>query len=890
MSDGNPALPSVDAAGGSARTADPLLVAARRWPDRPALVVGPRRIDHRRLARAALGLATRLRRDGISAGDRVAVLAGETAAAVVAIHGIRLAGAVLVSLHRRSPAAELERLVRRVRPTLLLHDAGTADAARALGGVVSIVALEELGGEVGEATRVEDEVRLAGPTDDGLAGAHRLLLDTPGAILFTSGTTGEPRPAVLRHRNLLASAAAWNAFLRPQRSDVWLATLPLAHVAGLGILLRATLEGLPVVVHERFDPEALLRDLGAAQISHLSLVPTQLRRLLETAGGSPIRAPALRALLLGGGPIPPELVRDAVARGLPVAPTYGLTEAASGVTALPPDEAARHPESAGRALPGLRVGIVRTDGTPAAVGEVGEIVVAGPTVFAGYDGDPAATDRVLRDGRLHTGDLGAIDGDGRLVVVERQVERIVSGGENVSPTEVERVLAAHPDVAEVVVVGRADPEWGTVAVAGVTLRPGSSLAGATPDALETALRGFARERLAGFKVPKRIVRLEAIPRTASGKVPRRVLAAEIEARIGPPAPAASPAPPPPAAPAPSPGSAPAPKPAPSPAVPSAPAPPVPSAPPAAPPAATTRPRRPVPPRIVEVTRPDGAVLAVRHCGSGPPLLLLHATLSTAADYDPLAERLASAFTVLAVDRRSAGASREPPAPEAPPHRRRGSPPASLPGPIEVGVHVADLVAVLDELASADDRPPAAGRRALIVGHSFGGVVGLELAARHPDLVAGLWAFEPPYAPAGPPAVRRALAALPARLVAVAERDGIAAAGPVFLAAVAGVDPARLSEGALRRARAEARCALADAALQGLDPAGLRRIAVPVAVVLGGRSRALYRWIAEGLAAIVPAARLESLPDLDHAGPLRAPDLVAAAILRWASTLEASGRG
>jgi O-succinylbenzoic acid--CoA ligase len=880
MSAGNPALRSVEAAGGSARTADPLLVAARRWPDRPALVVGPRRIDYRRLARAALGLATRLRRDGIAAGDRVAVLAGETDAAVVAIHGIRLAGAVLVPLHRRSPAPELERLVRRVRPTLLLHDAGTADAARALGGVVSIAALEELGGEVGEATTIEDEVRVAGPTADALAGAHGLLLDAPGAILFTSGTTGEPRPAVLRHRNLLASAAAWNVFLRPHRTDVWLATLPLAHVAGLGILLRATLEGVPVVVHERFDPEALLRDLGAAQISHLSLVPTQLRRLLEAAGGSPIRAPALRALLLGGGPIPPELVRDAVARGLPVVPTYGLTEAASGVTALPPDEAARHPESAGRALPGLRVGIVRADDTPAAVGEVGEIVVAGPTVFAGYDGDPAATDRVLRDGRLHTGDLGALDGDGRLVVAERQLDRIVSGGENVSPTEVERVLAAHPDVVEAVAVGRADPEWGTVPVAGVTLRPGSSLAEATPDALETALRGFARERLAGFKVPKRIVRLEAIPRTASGKVPRRVVAAEIEARIGPPAPA------PPPAPVPSPGSAAAAKPAPSPAVPSAPAPPMPSA----PSAATPRPRRPAPPRVVEIARPDGAVLAVRRCGSGPPLLLLHATLSTAADYDPLAERLASAFTVLAVDRRSAGASREPPAPEARPHRRRGSGPASLPGPIEVGVHVADLVAVLDELAPADDRSPDAGRRAFVVGHSFGGVVGLELAARQPELVAGLWAFEPPYAPAGPPAVRRVLAALPERLVAVAERDGIAAAGPAFLAAVAGVDPARLSEGTLRRARAEARCALADAALQGLDPAGLRRIAVPVAIVLGGRSRAVYRWIAEGLAAIVPAARLESLPDLDHAGPLRAPDLVAAAILRWAKTIEGSARG
>lgn len=838
MSAAGSATPASGGRRAPARVADPLLAAAARWPDRTALVVGARRIDYRSLARAALALATRLQRTGVGPGDRVGLLAAETAAAVVAIHGIRLAGGVLVPLHRRSPAAELERLARRVRPALLLHDVVTATTARALHGTVPVVDLDPLATATGRST--------------DLADAPPLLPDAPGAILFTSGTTGEPRAAVLRHRNLLASAAAWNAFLRPRPTDVWLATLPFAHVAGLGILLRAALEGLPVVVHEGFDPEAVLRDLAEGGVSHLSLVPTQLRRVLEAAGSSPIRAPALRALLLGGAPIPPELVRTAAVRGLPVVPTYGLTEAASGVTALPPAEAADHSESAGRALPGLRIEIVAENGGPARVGEVGEIVVAGPTVFAGYDGDPEATARALRDGRLRTGDLGALDAEGRLRVVERQAERIVSGGENVSPTEVEQVLAAHPDVADAVVVGRADPEWGTVPVAGVTLRPDTPLAEAAPDRLEAALRDFARERLAGFKVPKRIVRLESIPRTPAGKVPRRVAAAEIEARLEGRPDASAPA------------------------------------------TSTLRLRsRSAPPELLEVARPDGAVIAVRRRGVGPPLLLLHATLSTAADYDELAERLAPRFTVLAVDRRSAGASREPP-PDRRPGTGRGSVAASIPGPIEVGVHVADLVAVLEALAPAGEAPsgpgPARPRRPLVVGHSFGGVVGLELAARHPERVAGVWAFEPPYAPAGPPAVRRALASLSRLVVAAAERDGIAAAGPAFLAAVAGVDPSRLTERTRRRARAEARCALADAALRGLDPAGLRRITVPVTIALGDRSRPLYRWIAEGLAELVPGVRLESLPELDHPGPLRAPDLVAEAILRWASALTETATG
>ncbi len=877
MSEAGPRGASPAPTAGSRRIPDPLLAAAERWPDRVALVAGGEAISYRTLAASARSVALALRRRGVEPGDRVALLAADTAEAVVVIHAVRLAGAVLVPLPRRSPPPELEGLLGRVRPALLVHDASTAAVARALGagalGSGQLVASAEVAALWGSSARGGAIAR------DDLPGT--LDPEAPAAVLFTSGTTGLPRPAVLVGRNLLASAEAWNGFLAPRPEDVWLATLPLSHVAGLGILVRATLAGLPVVLHERFDPAAVLDALVRAKVSYLSLVPTQLGRLLELADSigwrAGIEASALRALLLGGAPIDPDLVRRAVASGFPVVPTYGLTEAASGVTALPAAEAANHPEAAGWALPGIRVRVVGDDGGQAAAGEVGEILVAGPTVFAGYDGDPEATARALRDDWLHTGDLGVLDGAGRLVVVERSIDRIVSGGENVSPTEVEAVLGAHPDVVEAVVVGHPDREWGTVPVAAVTLRPGAALAGAPDEAVEATLQAFARERLASFKVPKRIVRVEAIPRTASGKVRRPTVAELIAAASLPSAgPAGNPSSPPPS--------------------------PSPVDGPRSGDAGSSR-----RPSVIEIVRPDGAVIAVRRLGAGPPLLLLHATLSTAADYDPLAALLAESFTVLAVDRRSAGASREPPPRREPPGavtttgaaataEEPGAVPAhpAVPGPIDVAVHVADLVGVLTEVgivpspeAEVEGRPfegaprtTGRGRGAIVVGHSFGAVVGLELAARRPDLVAGVWAFEPPYVPVAPRALRRLLAGLAEQLRAIALRDGLEAAGPAFLAAVAGLDPGRLSDRARRAAEAEARSALADAALLGLDPERLRGVTARVALVLGERSQPWYRAIAAGLAAILERAEVTTLPDLDHAGPLRDPELVARAIRDW----------
>ena len=233
-------------------------------------------------------------------------------------------------------------------------------------------------------------------------------------------------------------------------------------MAGLGVLWRAIRDGVPIRVLPPGDAPRLLRALRSSPPpSHVSLVPSQLVRLLDAARDAPPPA-TLRAVLLGGGPVPPALVERAVRAGWPVVPTYGLSEMGSGVTALPSAEAARAPGTAGRPLPGMTVRI--DDPGPDGVGE---IVVAGPSRSSGYLGEPP----VPADEPVRTGDLGRLDAAGRLVVVDRRTDRIVRGGENIDPTEVETVLERHPAVAEAAVVGRPDDAWGHVPVAAIVLRP-----------------------------------------------------------------------------------------------------------------------------------------------------------------------------------------------------------------------------------------------------------------------------------------------------------------------------------------------------------------------------------------------------------------------------------
>ncbi len=287
-----------------------------------------------------------------------------------------------------------------------------------------------------------------------------------------------------------------------QRDDRWLAVLPFYHVGGLAILMRSAIYGTPVVVQPRFDPAAV-NDAIDRGVTLVSGVSAMLRRMLDERGDR--RFPAsLRAVLLGGGPAPLSLLEECARIGLPVLQTYGMTETASQAVTLAPEEALREPGSAGKPLLPTELRI-----------EAGEIQLRGPNVSPGYHNHPPETGRTP-DGWLCTGDLGQLDEDGYLFVLDRRDDLIVSGGENVYPAEVEAALLAHPAVLEAGVTSRPDARWSAVPVASVGLRPGHRVSA-------EELQEFCRQRLAGYKVPVEIEFVAELPRTGSGKLLRRSL-------------------------------------------------------------------------------------------------------------------------------------------------------------------------------------------------------------------------------------------------------------------------------------------------------------------------------------------------------------------------------
>lgn len=710
---------------------------ARDHGDEPAIDDGDVSLTWAALDALASSAAASVNRAGVATGERVALIAPSGGHDVATLLGILRAGAVAALVPAGLTARETATALEVMAPALVLSRPGIG--AR-----------------------------------DTPSPALARDLAAPAVIVLTSGTTGLPKGVVLSGTALAASADAWLAVLPPVTG--WALPLGLAHVAGLGVLWRAIRQRVPVRIVPSNDADALLAALADTVLaaSHVSLVPAQLARLLDAARGT---APptTLRALLLGGGAIPPELVVRASLAGWPVMPTFGLSECGSGVTALGTEEAIAAPDTAGRPLPGVTLTIAEPDADG-----IGEIIVESPAAFSGYLGEASrAPGEPVR-----TGDLGRIDEAGRLTVVDRRIDRIVRGGENIDPAEVEAALQAHPAVADAAVVGRPDAVWGQVPVAAIVLRPGAG------DPGDEAILACARESIAGFKVPAVMVHLGALPRTPGGKLRREAVRALL---AGEPA--------------------------------------------------------------GVLARPDGDAIGWRITGAGPlGVLLLHGTLSTSAQLDRLAAALAAPgdVTVHALDRRGSGSSR-----------------LAHPRPLDIASHVEDTIAYLD--ARGIDR-------AAVVGVSFGGVLGLELAARHPDRVTAVVAYEPPYGPLSDPASTTVFQELSAA-VARAHRDGGApAAAETFLRAVAGSAAwHRLSPRARASLEREGDSALADAGLTGLEPDGLVRIRARVAILTGGASDPFYAPIADALAARIPGARRDTLEDLTHPSPITRPGIVGAVV-------------
>jgi len=485
---------------------NPLDVAALASPEAIALEWDIRQWTFASLRNAAAAAAALLR--DAAQGGRIGILAQNRAGTAIVVHAAARLGATVVPLNWRLSMEELRWQMHDAGISLLIADEEHADVARTLAA------------ELGITARLIEPLEAA-PFTLPTAPAAPFSLSQDAAIIYTSGTTGRPKGARITYGNLWFSAVASGLHLGHRPDDAWLATLPLFHIGGFSILYRSVIERTRVILHDRFEPEAVLQaiDRGATMIS---VVPQMLTRLLAIPGAAE-RLRHARCILVGGAATPASLLAHCLELELPVAPTYGLTESTAQLATLLPNEVHRKPGSVGHPLPLSRIRIVTSDGETAP-GEIGEISFAGPTRFAGYLGQPQCSGTDGTDW-FATSDLGYVDEDGYLYVVDRRDDLIISGGENISPAEVEQVFLSHPSVRDAAVVGVVDLDWGARPIAFVVWDgPESS------DEIERQTLRHCEDRLARFKLPDRVFVQSRLPRGPSGKLLRRELrklAAEI---------------------------------------------------------------------------------------------------------------------------------------------------------------------------------------------------------------------------------------------------------------------------------------------------------------------------------------------------------------------------
>jgi O-succinylbenzoic acid--CoA ligase len=466
--------------------------------------------------------AARLAELGVESGDHLGTLLGTRVATVRVVHAAARTGAVLVPLNPELPPGSVATQVDQADVTAIVCSEATEDLA--LGAA-------ESNGEASASHAVPvasvDEpqdgavTHLPGVVPGESSRPVRRRLDDPAMVLFTSGTTGDPKPVKLTAGNLLASATASAFRLGVSPTDRWFCELPAYHMGGVAPLVRSALYGTTVVLQRRedgFEARTTLSNLRESGATGVSLVPTQLDRLLDV-GPLP---DSLRFVLLGGGPAPEELIERCERAGVPVHPTYGTTETTSQIATGRPETAFEDPATVGRPLVFTDVTVVDEDGRPVEDGTVGELVVDGPTVTPGYYDDPETTADAFGRFGLHTGDRGYRDESGRLYVLGRFDDRIVTGGENVDPTAVVDAIRSVEGVEDAAVVGMEDPEWGE-RVGALVVPAGEGLEESSGNGIRQALRG----RLADYELPRRVAFAASLPRTTSGTVDRDAVRAAI---------------------------------------------------------------------------------------------------------------------------------------------------------------------------------------------------------------------------------------------------------------------------------------------------------------------------------------------------------------------------
>ncbi|MFB6837750.1 long-chain fatty acid--CoA ligase [Streptomyces sp. NPDC056361] len=489
----------------------------RRSPRRTALLHEGRAVDYAELHDRCTRLAHALRSAGVERGDRVAFLGPNHPSYLETLFAAGLLGAVFVPLNTRLAVPELLHQVTDSGSLVLVH-AGQPDER-----VAELVA----GAGIGTVLAVDGGPGT--PYDEVLAGASAEPLDEEVGhddvclIMYTSGTTGQAKGAVLTHGNILWNSVNVLVDTDIAGDEVTLVSAPLFHTAALNMsCLPTLLKGGTVLLESSFDAERTLRLIERHRVTRMFGVPTMYDAMAVAPGWAEADLTSLRTLLCGGAPVPTRTAHAYLDRGLAFVQGYGMTETAPGALILDRADSLTRAGTAGVPHFFTDVRVLLPSGEEAAPGEKGEVVVAGPNVTPGYWNLPEATAAAFRDGgRFRSGDVAVVDEDGYVRLVDRLKDMIISGGENIYPAEVEDALLAHPDVAEAAVIGVPDAQWGEVGRAVVVTRAGATVT-------EAELIAHLEARLARYKIPKSVVLAPDLPRNATGKL----LKAPLRARYG----------------------------------------------------------------------------------------------------------------------------------------------------------------------------------------------------------------------------------------------------------------------------------------------------------------------------------------------------------------------
>jgi len=492
-------------------------------PNRVALETPDASYTYATLDERAARAATALAAAGVEPGDRVAAYLPNTVDYVDVFFACARLGAIMVPLSTRLAAPELEFLCTDSQSSTLVYDASFTATVQAFRPGTAIKAAFVAGdGDAADQTDIRWDAAMAAASP-----LHEVVDVRPDdalAIVYTSGTTGRQKGAVLTHGNFFWTNLNMVLAVDITQDERSLVVLPMFHIGGWNVnTLAVWLKGGTVYLEPAFDAGRALELIERERITSMMGVPTIYHVLADHPRFAQADLTSVRSFVCGGAPLAVPLIRRYQERGLQFIQGYGLTEAAPNCLILPPEDAVRKAGAAGRPYFFTDTRVFDEADRDVPPGGTGEVVVRGPSVMREYWNLPAETANALRGGWLRTGDVGLVDDEGTITIVDRVKDMYISGGENVYPAEIERTLAAHPAVQEAAVIGVADPRWGESGCAIVVLRGGAS-------ASEDEIRTFCAERVAKFKVPARVVFAETLPRNATGKL----LKPELRARYAAP--------------------------------------------------------------------------------------------------------------------------------------------------------------------------------------------------------------------------------------------------------------------------------------------------------------------------------------------------------------------